>query len=70
MNVMPRAADRKDFITPEHNNLFTVNPLLSSNILSEYNRHIRDNDLTWKKASEYWNRWQAGIKIGIHFRIR
>ena len=70
MDVLPVAADKKDFITPEPNNLFTVNPLLSSNVLGEYNRHLRDNDLTRKKADEKWNRWQAGIKIGIHFRIR
>ena len=70
MDVLPKTADRKDFITPEHNSLFTVNPLLSSNFLGEYNRYIRDNNLSWKQSGEQWHRWQAGVKIGIHFKVK
>jgi hypothetical protein len=67
MDVLPRAAGKKDFITPEPNQLFTVNSLLSSNILSEYNKYVQANRLDWDKADKHWRRWQAGIKIGIHF---
>jgi len=70
MDILPNAADKKDFITPEPNNLFFVNPLLSSNILGEYNSYIQDNHLSWKKTDGQWNRWQAGIKIGIHFKMK
>jgi len=69
MDVLPKVADKKDFITPEYNNLFFVNSLLSSNILSEYNKSVQDNHLNWKTANEKWHRWQAGIKIGMHFKL-
>ena len=69
IDVLPKVADKKDFITPEPNKLFSINSLLSSNILAEYNGYIRDNRLNWKQANEQWNRWQAGIKIGIHFNM-
>jgi len=69
MDVLPKTADKKDFITPEYNKPFVVNSLLSSNILAAYNGYINDNRLNWKKADEKWNLWQVGIKIGIHFNM-
>ena len=70
MDILPKAADKKAVIAPEHNNLYTLNALLASNFLSEYNNYIQDNNLDWEKANEQWNRWYAGVKIGIHFKVR
>ena len=70
MDILPSIAKKQDFIVPEPNNNFSVNSLLASNFLSEYNQYIDSNHLSWSKVDEKWNRWQAGIKIGIHFRIR
>ena len=70
MDVLPKTGDKKDFITPEHNSLFYVNSLLSSNIFGKYNNYIQDNHLSRKKTDEKWNRLQAGIKIGIHFKMK
>ena len=70
MDVLPKSADKKAVITPEHNSLFTLNALPATNFLGEYNNYIQENHINWKKAGEQWNRWQAGIKIGVHFNIR
>jgi hypothetical protein len=70
LDVLPKTSGKKDFIPPEHNSLFSVNSLLTSNILREYNGYVKDNQLNWPKADEQWNRWQAGIKIGIHFKAK
>ena len=70
MDVLPKAADKKDIITPGHNDVFVVNSLLASDVLGEYNAYIKNNHLDWKTADEKWNRWQVGIKIGIHFKIK
>ena len=68
MDIRPQKADRKDFITPEHGERFSVNSLLDSDIRSDYNRYVTDNNPGWKKVSENWHRWQLGAKIGFHFR--
>ena len=70
MDILPKTADKKDFITPEHNNLYTVNALPATNFLGEYNNYIQDNHLSWNKTDEKWNRWQICIKIGIHFKMK
>jgi len=70
IDILPKAGDKKDFITPDHNSRVAVNSLLASNFLSEYNQYIKDNQLNWKTAGEKWNRLTIGIKIGIHFKIR
>jgi len=64
MDILPKQADKKDVITPERSNLFVINSLLATNMLAEYNKS------NLQKVDEKWNRWQAGIKIGIHFKIR
>jgi len=66
MDVLPKAADKKDFITPEQNRLFHFNALPATNILGEYNKKAKTNG--WKTVSEKWNRWQVGIKVGIHIK--
>ena len=68
LNILPEDADKKNFITPEQGNLYTVNSLLGSNILSDYNKYIDDNKLDWKKADEEWKRWQVGVKVGFHIK--
>ena len=60
--------DKKAVITPEHNSLYTVNALPATNFLSQYNHYIQENHINWKKASEKWNQWYVGVKIGIHFK--
>ncbi|MCL2098775.1 MAG: OmpA family protein, partial [Bacteroidales bacterium] len=50
IDVLPKAANKKDFITPEQNRLFSANSLLASNM------------------SEKWNRWQIGVKVGLHIK--
>ena len=69
MDVLPKAADKKNFITPEQNNGFAVNSLLASNFLNEYNKYIDNNNLNWKKVDEKWNRWQIGVKVGLHIKF-
>jgi len=69
MDILPKPADKKDFITSEQNNGFTVNSLLASNYLSKYNQYIKDNNLSWKPADEKWNKWQVGLKIGWHIKF-
>jgi outer membrane protein OmpA-like peptidoglycan-associated protein len=66
MNILPEIDDKKDFITSEPNDGFTVNSLLASNFLSEYNQYVEKNNLDWKTANEEWKRWEVGIKIGVH----
>jgi len=66
MNVLPNAEDQKDFISSEPNNAFTVNSLLASNFLNEYNQYVERKNLDWKKTGEEWKRWQVGVKIGVH----
>jgi outer membrane protein OmpA-like peptidoglycan-associated protein len=68
MDVLPKAADKKDFISPEHNKIFAVNSLLATNFLGEYNKYVKANNLNWKSANEKWNRWQVGIKVGVHIK--
>ena len=68
LNVLPEDIDKKDFITFEQGNPYTVNSLLGSNVLSEYNKYIDDNKLDWKKADEQWKRWQVGVKVGFHIK--
>jgi len=69
MDILPKAADKKNFISSEQNNSFTVNSLLASNYLGEYNKYVKDNDLGWKTADEKWNQWQIGLKIGLHINF-
>jgi len=69
MDILPKSADRKNFIIPEQNNNFAVKSLLATNFLSEYNNYIKNEKLTWKKADEKWNKWQVGIKIGLHLKL-
>jgi hypothetical protein len=68
-DILPKAADKKDFITPEHNNLFSVNSLLASNYPHAYNTYIDDNRLNLKHTGEKWNLLHVGIKIGLHFKL-
>ena len=68
MDVLPKTASKKDFISPEHNRLFAVNSLLSSNFFNEYNKYVNDNNLAWKTVDEKWKRWQVGLKVGIHIK--
>jgi len=68
LNILPEDADKKDFITSEQGNPYTVNSLLGSNILNNYNKYIDDNKLDWKKANEEWKRWQVGVKVGFHIK--
>ena len=68
MDILPKEADKTDFITPEQGNLYAVNSLLRSTVLSDYNKYIDDNKLDWKKADETWKRWQVGIKVGLHIK--
>ena len=70
MDILPKQADKKDVIMPERSNLFAINSLLATNMLAEYNKYLQNNNLNFQKVDEKWNRWQAGIKIGIHFKIR
>ena len=69
MDVLPKNANKKNFITPEQNDNFVVNSLLASNFLSEYNKYVKKNNLGWKTADEKWNRWQVGLKVGFHFKF-
>jgi outer membrane protein OmpA-like peptidoglycan-associated protein len=66
MDVLPK--DKKDFISAEPNNSFAVNSLLASGVLGDYNRFIRTNHLNWKEVGEKWNRWQIGVKVGLHIK--
>jgi len=66
LDILP--TEKRNFITSEPNSTFTINSLLASNYLSEYNNYIEQNNLGWKKAAEKWNRWQAGAKIGFHIK--
>ena len=68
MDVLPKAVNKKNLITPEHNNPLVVNSLLATNFLGEYNKYIKDNHLDWKTVGEKWNRWQVGIKLGLHIK--
>ena len=68
MNILPDDADKKDVITSEPVSPYTVNSLLGTNFISEYNHYIENNNLDWKKADEQWKRWQVGMKIGIHIK--
>jgi hypothetical protein len=40
LDILPKDADKKDIITSEQVNPYTVNSLLGSNLLSEYNNYI------------------------------
>ena len=68
MDILPEAADKIDVITSEPSNPYTLNSLLGSNFLGEYNNYIDKNNSNWEKVSETWNKWQVGIKIGIHLK--
>ena len=68
LDVLPKAADKKDFITPEHNNNLNVNSLLASNFHEKYNDYVVNNNLNWKKANKEWKMWQVGLKVGIHLK--
>ena len=67
MDVLPDAADKKDFITPGYGHLINVNSLLASNVISEYNERIA-GPMDWEKATDKWNRWQIGVKVGLHLK--
>jgi hypothetical protein len=68
-DILPKAADKKDVIAPEHNNLFSLNSLLASNYPAEYNKYIDENRLTLKHTGEKWNLLHIGIKIGINYKL-
>jgi outer membrane protein OmpA-like peptidoglycan-associated protein len=68
LDILPKNEEKKEFINPENNNLDKINSPLASNFLSEYNKYVKINNLEWKKTSEKWNRWQIGIKVGIHLK--
>jgi hypothetical protein len=69
MDMLPKTNEKKDFITPGYNKLFSVNSLLTSNFRSEYNNYVKDNHLNWKEVDEKWNRWHLGLKVGIHVKL-
>ena len=69
LDVLPKAENKKDFITSEpNNNAYNVNSLLASDFAGEYNQYVENNNLDWKKAKEKWNRWEVGVKVGFHIK--
>jgi outer membrane protein OmpA-like peptidoglycan-associated protein len=68
LDILPKAANKKDFITSEPNNTFTVNSPLATGYLTQYNQYVTSQNLGWKKVQEKWNVWQVGLKIGFHIK--
>jgi outer membrane protein OmpA-like peptidoglycan-associated protein len=68
LDILPKDANKTDFITNEPDNVFSVNSLLGSKFLKEYNQSIDNGVLDAKKVNEKWNRWQVGLKIGFHIK--
>jgi len=68
LDILPKTSDKKEVIAYRKDAHYTVNHLLESDFLSEYNKYVETNNLNWKKITEKWHRWQIGVKIGIHIK--
>jgi outer membrane protein OmpA-like peptidoglycan-associated protein len=69
LDILPKAEKKVEFITPTQGEVnYSVNSLLGSNYLANYNAYVEKNGLDWKVAREKWHYFQVGLKVGVHIK--
>ena len=67
LDILPKEDNKVDFITPSEAGGITLNPLMSSKFLAEYNA-ANAGKADYKEIREKWNLFQVGVKIGFNIK--
>ena len=69
LDILPKGENKLPFIEPTPVDVnYSINSLLGSNYLANYNTYVERNGLDWKVAEEKWRYFQVGLKIGVHIK--